>query len=444
VNVLGSWSMGDAQGARWQGTLIFWTDEMLTNPQHPDTLTAQAQYVHPLFAAVKWPAWGPWGKETDPNTGPPPPSRKDGPLKDPFSHLGFICNKRPRDSGEQGEFGCWHHVPTVSSGSSRRLWEEHRAASREVCRPTHYFEPGGEWVTSARHPNWTTWDEVTHYHPGVSSDRLFRTHQGSSEGPSHGWGGHDRQHQGWQFLSEDVLLTGSVANERLIRMAIQTQLAGETLPSMKPGWSTNSADSARGWGRTWIMAEHWRRALPAGDADATAIVERMWQRHQQVVEPAWKSRWRALGDPPIKPFEITVNPNAGTIVGACWNVWQDAIATAGADALRLSLVGLGRTADADKVLPMVLGMGRSVVLHGYSPDASYSYAYELVPDCQPLADPNDRRMSITDAGTSFAKWDLMAVGCVQRLDPSMLVRCQQIRARHEAGARDTYVGSLTP
>ena len=96
-------------------------------------------------------------------------------------------------TGEQGDFGA-SQGGELTLGDLRgaaRTWFYN--ATSQALRPMHYRESTGLGVRKADHPNWWTWSEVTHYHPGVSPDRLGKDPNGPDPNTS-GWTGYDDQH----------------------------------------------------------------------------------------------------------------------------------------------------------------------------------------------------------------------------------------------------------
>lgn len=446
ARLLAAKPLGDTQGAAWTGVLLFYTPTMLANPNHPDTQTSMAQIAGPLFAVQRWPAWGLWGKA--PPTVMPATINAEAASEsgmawaNPFSWCGYILAETPGQTGEQAEFGAWHHVSTVGGYTAKLLWYQQRAAMREVCRPVHYVEADGSWVQARNHPRWVTWSNETHWNSGVSPDRLGRTHSGSVT--IGGWRGWDDQHEGGLFANEQWRLTGSVGIERwILRPWVQTRLSGWTLPSTNPGWATNDAGPGRAVGRTWLRTSQTIASFPAGDPDSAALIDRGAKRWTECIDRQWRNWCNGPADA-LHPYTWIVNdPRTTFPTQTVWAPWQDAIGAMGSDAFAMVLARAGRP-EASGVQAFALKLATDVVRFGYEPSGAQAVSYCPVPNCAPPSNYNDPLLCLLANGTDFARWNLMAVGVLQRAtsDSALLDRCLVERRLNESIARDTYTGTL--
>lgn len=450
IQLLTNKTIGDSQGAAWSG-VIECADGSLTAEER-DTMLAQAAY--PLFVAERWSRWGPWSKAppevTQAQVNAEFGANQGKPWKDPFKWCEYILNPNPGDTGEQAEFGGWHHVTTVGSGSAKLLWQQHGAAMRETCRPGRYFEPNGSWVMAAAHPRWVTWSGETHWHPGVSPDRLGRTHTGRIV--TDGWNHWDDQHAGGIFASEQCLLTGSYLLRALLTHYCQNRIAGWTLPSTHPDYwqSTNEPGPGRAVGRTFMLMAHLLRSGIVVPKDQ--VVVQALKRFAECVYPlhwgphADHTGWlgRSMATDQIRPFTI-IGPDPRTTFPTqdVWAPWQDAICAAGLDAFARTLEDCGVPAPAAMV-EMGQGVAKSVVVHGYEPSCAQSVSYMPIPGNAPPADYHNPALCLLDSGTDFARWDLLGVGVLERResDTALLARCDRIEALHAPRARDTYTASI--
>ncbi len=363
--------MSDGQGRRFQGSLIFHSPEFVAKPdKSPEELAefhswfGEAEY--PLYVLHPWKEWGVWRAAPPAVTEPQLMSvwrdKIAKPFHLPFGHFGYLENRRPGDTGDQAGFGTWQHVETVGAGSAANMFLDQLITAQEACRPTHFFEsgPAGGFriVRASDHPSWVTWDEGTHYHTGVSPDRLGRTFN-YTEGVG-GWYGHDYQHYGCLWLAEDVLLNGSMASFRQLLHKREKLLAGLTLPSVKPGWSTNSALVGRAGGRTFLGIANLY--LATGDE---AILDRAIARIHECFLEQWPGKTIVTGS--IRPSRIIWNDARIIADGAGWVVWEDSLAVKGLDALANVCETAGRSAAAATIRELAWKIGRSVVMHGFHP-----------------------------------------------------------------------------
>jgi hypothetical protein len=443
---------GDAQGIVLRGCVLFYNDEMMSDPTHPDTQTCLAQISNPLFGMADWPQWGIWKKNVPPT----------GLLYSVVSELNFlnsrnwrdtllhpgvcILAKRPADAGEQAEFGGWSHVTDVSARTSELLWRKMCAAYREACRPIAYYEPDGSPVKAAQHPGWVVWSEETHFHGGVSPDRLGRSHGGSSAA---GWFGHDDQHQGWLHLCESYLLTGSRMLRRIILQTLENWKAALTLPSTHPQhWqSTNDPGPGRAVGRFFLAIAQSQRCV-----HDPALIDRASKRFMECVyngfvTPTGKAfGWkRNLRPGPIKAYTyIGPDPRTGFPTKETWAAWQDAICVQGLDAFLRVCEGVLSPQVRSALLDMITGVGASFVEYGYTPNGDAAVAYMPIPGGNPPADYYDPTQATLYNG--FDVWGLQGVGVVQHRVPALFNRCEALRLRYErlSDTRDTYLGTLLP
>ncbi len=198
--------------------------------------------------------------------------------------------------------------------------EARHAAGEEAHRTNHHREADGCVVRSAAHPNWVTWSGRTHFNRSVSSDRLGKPHP-EPWPESQGWGGRDNQHWSSLTMASAYLLTRSYSLEMEVDAEIEVYLAGHTLPSTHPGWSTNGIDSSRGIGRT-LLSLSWHYLL-TGRAD---LRTRISERIRQCIAQQWTGR-NVAG--PVRP--ITHSSPDPRIIGGYdfWRPWEDSLAILG-------------------------------------------------------------------------------------------------------------------
>lgn len=340
-------SFVDAGGQKIIGSFLFWRF-LEDNDSRSDTLLAEFHY--PLYALHRWKEWGPWGKvpvEINAQEFRRQLAEKSFVnWKDPFVFPGYILNKTPGDTGAQAGFGTWQHIATVGHYDSSQMLLDQLVCGQESCRPNHFFDPDGSPLDISKHPNFVSWNELPHYHNVVSSDQLGRTRGWKLT--SNDWRGHDRQHYGNIWLAEDVILNGSRASKFELDMKANLLIAGLTLPSVKPRWSTNSALSGRGAGRILLnVVYNWM-------ATNNLILMRHIEKHIKEIDSKHNLQ------------RIICNDNRVFGKGLCgWMVWEDALAVMGWGALYQAFKKLSW--DTSFIKSTIEVLGNRVVQHGWHP-----------------------------------------------------------------------------
>lgn len=421
----------DAQSFVYTGVVCFYDDR--TTPEEADTCAAA---LHgPLGALAHWSKWGIWGKQPIQQPNRLTAERVDlskFTKRDPQAHPGaFLLNKRPADAGEQAEFGGWSHVVDVGYDTAELIQQKKVVALRTSCRPIFYFEANGEPIEAVDHPRLVVWSEQFHYSAGVSQDRLGRQHNGDV---STGWFGHDDQHQGWIFVCENYLLTGSIMLRRMIAQVQENWIAAMTLPSTHPNYSTNDPGPGRAVGRFFLTIAQSLRCVWND-----RLFQRACKRFDECVWPAYLAAPKGI----VNAYTmIGPDPRTGFPTRSSWAAWQDAILVMGIDAFLKVCPATGATRQHMEEL--VDRVGEAVVQYGYTPAGEEAVAYMPIPGGVPAQSYYDATLCTLATGTAFRNWGMTAVGVVQRRLPALAARCADLRARHEAGARDTYQATLLP
>ena len=229
----------------------------------------------------------------------------------------------PGQTGGQEDFGCLAMGSVIYMGAAELLDMIYFMATEETKRPGHYYELDANPVLSANHPNWVTWDGITHTNTVVSPDRLGKTEPNFGD-TTHGWRGKDWEHHSSNLLSLASLMTGSYLLLDEVDTEIELYLAGHTLPSVKPGWSTNDRFPPRAFGRTHhALCNHYLLT------NRTALVARMIARFNECVLPFWDGATRS----PVQNWEhIRDDRVLGSTVDA-WVAWNDSLGFVGTVAL---------------------------------------------------------------------------------------------------------------
>lgn len=322
--------LGDGQGLRRAGVMVPPPDGSRVGDE-----TLRAVATAPLLAATSWRdtgAFGPFGVVPA-----PPPWLAGNKLRMHFAarHKAFTSRERPGQdpfgvgphglqrmagqTGDQDDFGVCKLSPIAWSGVPSMLLEVEMSVLQEACRPVHFFETDATPVDPAKHPDWVVWSGRTHWHGGVSKDRLGKPVPEPSP-ESHGWTGKDRQHWSSNYLAAYALLTGSHWARLELENEARLYLAGQTLD---PKHTTSNAGAPRGAGRV-ALAASWNLCVTDNDK----LRKRMDQRMDRVYYQQWLGR--KFEQNRVRPMAVS-GPDARLLHGkhAFWNPWQDAIAAVG-------------------------------------------------------------------------------------------------------------------
>ena len=349
---------GNGQGAAWTGRLIFWQ-----RARGEELLTLRAATEGPLLGMAQpsaWAgSWGPWGlvPKIHPATFARARGRTDvvDLARRFFAARGFrgtlwangfrsygLANV-PSSTGDQQGFGMTKLAPALSppEGNAFHLLEILPAVLRDAGRGSFFHEADGSPLKLELHPDWWTWGLVTHWHPGVSSDRLGKL--------------------AWAKDSQNVLAVKDFAHASSNSLAGWTVLTGSHLgraicsAEITAGsrFSENTGmGETRAWGRT-PLAMIWDYLATGDERVRTVFLERLWKHRRwagyleehkghQVAPLGWSNgdgRWWA-GKLPF------------------WMPWQEGLAIPGIDA------GLELLPNAT-VEAALLEICRSFIAHGW-------------------------------------------------------------------------------
>ncbi len=228
-------------------------------------------------------------------------------------------SKSPSATGDQRDFSMMSGWDAMDSGHPELLEIYRFNAVEEAMRPGHYMETNGTPVTHAAHPNWVSWSGQTHWHPNLSPDKLGKVGV-ATESQCNSWLGKDNEHWSSNMLSAAAVLTNTYQLMDEVNTEAELFLSGHTIPSMKPGWSTNQMFAARAIGRTYhAMAQNY---LITGRED---IRTRVLARTNECVLPQWAGRTTN----PVRPLK-TIGPDGRQLpLYPSWLPWQEALGAPG-------------------------------------------------------------------------------------------------------------------
>ena len=427
--------LGDGMCLRRSGTLL----PRLAGDGGPGDQTLQAAAEGPVLAAT---AWGPSGAFGPFGFVPAPPPwlvgdqirlvqaarhrsfvAGDKPGGDPFAAGPWGLAKQAGQTGDQFDFGVVKLPSVAVSGHPTFLHEVEWSVLQESLRPVHFHEADGTPVRAADHPEWIVWSGRTHWHGGVSRDRLGKPHP-EPRYETHGWTGKDREHWSTNVLGAYTQLTGAHWARVEMQHEITAYLAGQTID---PRFSTSGAGAPRGAGRT-ALAACWLW-LCTGDA---ALLARIHERCDLVYLPQWAGRNLAEGM--VRPMAV-MRPDARMLQGKhpYWTPWQDAMAATGFEAT-FRLTGN----ESARVLAEELAL--NVVRHGWKVDekecivATAMQWREGAPIPSDELAAGDPTVVLWSYGTAFSQWALAAVEiaratALERGDAALAARAEEIQRR---------------
>jgi hypothetical protein len=126
-----------------------------------------------------------------------------------FEPIPIGIGKTPGQTGAQEDFGATKGTHVVLSNRPDYIQALQFVSYYELFRGTNHYEESGNPLNADDHPQWVTWNGGTHWHTGVSPDRLGKTENAP---PGTGWFGYDDQHRSqnnfaaYAMLSDDPLI----------------------------------------------------------------------------------------------------------------------------------------------------------------------------------------------------------------------------------------------
>jgi hypothetical protein len=149
--------------------------------------------------------------------------------------------RTPGQTGGQEDFGATKGTYMVAERDPRWLQAFQYTNQSELFRGFNHYEANATPLNLDAHPQWVTWSGATHYHPGVSPDRLGK---GPGLVPGTGWYGYDDQHRSQNGLAAYLTLTDDPLIEDQLKHMVTTDAA-----SYRMRYPNNGVDSPRGQGR---------------------------------------------------------------------------------------------------------------------------------------------------------------------------------------------------
>lgn len=439
--------IGDGQGIRRAGALV--PPRRGADGGDVDA-TSAASCIAPLLGATSWQdsgAFGAFGFVPE-----MPPWLHGSALRAHFAkrHRAFVDSERPGgdpfavghhgldrmagQTGDQGDFGTVKLSTVAASGLPSFLLEVEASLLQEACRPVHFFEADAVPVEPADHPQWVVWSGRTHWHTGVSPDRLGKN-EPQPPFDNHGWTGKDREHWSSNYLGAFAQLTGSHWARLELANEVRLYLAGQTTD---PRLTTSGSGAARGAGRTELAAA-WMW-LATGDE---RLRQRIGERLDLVYHPQWAGR--ELGADRVRTMAVC-RPDDRLLQGKYpyWNPWQDALAAVGFGAA-FQVTGNPRARELAEELAL------NVVRHGWlltETECEVGIAMRWqdgVPLSEEQRSSGDPTVLHWAYGTAYSEWSVAAceiarVAALARGDEALAARAAAIQQRLRSRRRQPPLG----
>lgn len=183
-----------------------------------------------------------------------------------FAERPLGVTSTPGQTGDQEDFGASKGTFVVTERDPRHIFSLLYSVQAELFRGFNHYESTGLPLKAEDHPSWVTWSGVTHYHPGVSPDRLGKKDDWGVV-PGTGWYGMDDQHRSQNNLAAYLLLSDDPLIEDQLRHILTTDEASYRLrfPQYGPG-------APRAQGR---VVGAWSHALTVTEGETQARLYRL-------------------------------------------------------------------------------------------------------------------------------------------------------------------------
>jgi hypothetical protein len=355
----------------------------------------------PLLYDVTWERWGPLSQSTSLWDRQPKEIEKALVHKSLLNYsgyqdyLGYVSLPDPSTTGAQPEFGIVSSVESLLTDRRVRRpvlqsYFDRELARQECLRPNKFCQYNGDFVTQFSNPNCVPWDEEPHYNLTVSPDQLNR--RGWSENGVDGmpepydpgyedwndswklaysgelpWQGHDREHYSCKRLVDNILRFDDPIAKCELEAKAHLLMMGMTLPSEKPGWSTNDRGTGRGQGRTYKAAAYMALGLGLDSQAAQRLLAHMYQRMVQCTLANWTSKDK---DRLSCRVERVIEKDRRVFNGVKpgWIVWEDALFVEGCYVFMqvARQAGIHSTPEQDQeIWDMIYAVGKAVTYSGF-------------------------------------------------------------------------------
>lgn len=155
----------------------------------------------------------------------------------------FGSSMLPAGTGDQEDFGATKGTEAVTQFDPRFIYRLRYSVQAEILRGVEHYEDSGKPLRAQDHPSWVTWSGLTHWHTGVSPDRLGKSTPPVPAGT--GFVPHDDQHRSHNNLAAYIALSDDPFADDLVR-----HLATIDEAAYRVKFPASGVDAARAQGRT--------------------------------------------------------------------------------------------------------------------------------------------------------------------------------------------------
>ena len=242
--------------------------------------------------------------------------------------------RSPGQTGNQPDFGACKG--TLALYDPAHLVAMRYSVQADCFRGAHLFDAHtGQPIKASDHPGWVTWSGVTHYHSGVTQDRLGKE---PPQPPATGWRGYDNQHRSQNLLAAYLHVCNDPAMLETARRFAQLDLA-----DYRYHFPQNGAGAPRAIGRTLAA---WAQLYSAtGDEVFRQLID--------ATIPRARNQMMSLGNGAVMRVLGVLGPDArypvyveGQLSRAV-SVWEHALAIVGLELARR--VGTASTVWLDEI-----------------------------------------------------------------------------------------------
>jgi hypothetical protein len=176
-----------------------------------------------------------------------------------FARRTVAIGGTPAMTGDQEDFGAVKGTYAVTELDPRFIQVYQDAVYSELFRGFNHYEEEGTPLDLDKHPDWVTWNGVTHYSVSVSPDRLGKDWPIWVPAPGTDWRGYDDQHRSQLNLAAYMMLTDDPLADDLLAHQVTTDRA-----SYRVKFPEKGTGSTRAQGRTMGT---WAQFLTVTDGD---------------------------------------------------------------------------------------------------------------------------------------------------------------------------------
>lgn len=159
-----------------------------------------------------------------------------------FGSRPYGISRTPGQTGGQEDFGATKGSSAVTLFDPRFILMYQYSVYADVFRGFMHYE-NNEPLRLENHPRWVTWSGMTHYHTGVSPDRLGKAP--ATFNPGSGFWNYDDEHRSQNGLAAYMALTDDPLTDDIVQHQTTTDLA-----SYRMRYPNNGGGAARAQGRT--------------------------------------------------------------------------------------------------------------------------------------------------------------------------------------------------